>query len=1243
MYKLNFVERMWRNQQVENTSGKNKTRTRKRKPKRKPTAVCKTLLTCVLLMTLLTNANALTTWSESITLQNGANITDNIQINKHPDYDLYPSIIVPYGATATISGNILNSGSADVIIKKGGGTLIITSSSGNTFIGRVNVQEGTLQLGNGTTTGNLPNVTQIISYSVNGTLTFNPGSTPLTFNCQITGSINVAKLGNGTVILTHNNNNYTGTTYVHGGILQFGNGTNGNINDNMDHIEFYGGTVRFEPNTHATFSKRIWGNGNVVVKGDASKVLTFTGLNAYNGTTIEAGSYLTIGTGTPQGTGYGTIVNHGTLTFDHSDSKSQTGAITGTGNLVKSGMGRVWLDGGNTYSGTTTINGGTLELVDGGRISSSSSVILNGACTLSLVSRGVTGLTFRVKHLNSNSATAVVNLNNNTLIFGYPGMNFGDCTFAGSIIGTGGITKTGTQRLFLTGTNTFSGTTKIDEGTLHIGNNTAAGSISGNIINNAYLFFNRSNAYTYSGVISGTGMLCKECSAVLTLSGANTYSGKTQIVDGTLALSGSIANSASVSLTSNTAKFSISGNKTIKGLEAGSSCPNAEVILGANTLTINNAGSFLSAAEDFSYAGIFSGTGASGLVKNGAGKLTLSGVSTATGTLTHSAGWIIMTNGSKWNGSYTKANTTHLEIKGNVTIQGALNLSGGYLYMNLNTFPASVLTVNGALSKSGTNTLSVSTSKTETNTLLIQANSGLSNTSNFAVANIAGQTPSLSVSNNRLLLSVIPTDNVPPTVSNKQIYASGIRNEAIKLGWTKATDLTTGGLPGTPQADLKYHVYQSLNGILGTPGLCETNGTLITTGINIDTVIITYNFNTYTNYYFNVVVEDLNGNKTAYDVRNYAFYPPALDGKATIIGDAAFGNTLMVELDSLTTYSPFIPNHDIGAITYEWRRGGSNILELGSVSVIVEANNMYYTVTEADIDSTLIVIILADNCSYGLVSILVTATKASQYAPEAPMCELKDDTMILLYEIPGAEYRINGGAWQTSPLFTGLTDNTTYQFEAYFAETATHFASPVSEKATITAGGGDPPYITSLFLPDGEVGTPYAETLTAYAYKDSAIVWSIFSGSLPNGLTLQGDLISGTPTAEGTFDFIIKAANAFGFDTLSLSITITDGTGIAQWRIENGELKIYPNPVSGQLQVTSYELQENSIVEIYDAVGQCVFTTPSFGHPSKGGEYSTSAQFPSFGGAGVVIDVSHLASGMYFLKVDNKVVKFVKE
>ena len=91
------------------------------------------------------------------------------------------------------------------------------------------------------------------------------------------------------------------------------------------------------------------------------------------------------------------------------------------------------------------------------------------------------------------------------------------------------------------------------------------------------------------------------------------------------------------------------------------------------------------------------------------------------------------------------------------------------------------------------------------------------------------------------------------------------------------------------------------------------------------------------------------------------------------------------------------------------------------------------------------------------------------------------------------------------------------------------------------------------------------------------------------------------------------------------------------------KIQVYPNPTTGQLTIESVDMKIER-VEILDILGKCVFTTPN---PSKGGESSTSAQFPSRGGAGVVIDVSHLASGAYFVSVyseGQKITrKFVKE
>ena len=90
---------------------------------------------------------------------------------------------------------------------------------------------------------------------------------------------------------------------------------------------------------------------------------------------------------------------------------------------------------------------------------------------------------------------------------------------------------------------------------------------------------------------------------------------------------------------------------------------------------------------------------------------------------------------------------------------------------------------------------------------------------------------------------------------------------------------------------------------------------------------------------------------------------------------------------------------------------------------------------------------------------------------------------------------------------------------------------------TVNAPATAPNIITDT-LPDGKVGEAYSQTLTANG--TAPITWSI-DGGLPAGLSLNADTgeISGTPTADGTAKFTVKAENSAGSDTKELSITIT--------------------------------------------------------------------------------------------------------
>ena len=80
----------------------------------------------------------------------------------------------------------------------------------------------------------------------------------------------------------------------------------------------------------------------------------------------------------------------------------------------------------------------------------------------------------------------------------------------------------------------------------------------------------------------------------------------------------------------------------------------------------------------------------------------------------------------------------------------------------------------------------------------------------------------------------------------------------------------------------------------------------------------------------------------------------------------------------------------------------------------------------------------------------VTTHKSAQTAPAAPVAASITETAVTLEHVVGAEYRLNDGAWQMSPEFTGLTPDTTYRFYVRLAETETHLASPDSAALQIT-------------------------------------------------------------------------------------------------------------------------------------------------------------------------------------------------
>ncbi|MFG1426137.1 autotransporter domain-containing protein [Roseixanthobacter glucoisosaccharinicivorans] len=151
-------------------------------------------------------------------------------------------------------------------------------------------------------------------------------------------------------------------------------------------------------------------------------------------------------------------------------SVSDTGAFQGFSTLVKSGTGTWSLVGsGGSLTGPFAVNGGMLQIGNGGT---------TGTIANDIVVAGGAAVAF-------NRADQV--------------------TYSNVISGAGALIKNGTGTLILTGENTYTGGTLINQGTLQIGDGGTAGSILGDIINNAALVFNRSGTYDFPGSISGSG------------------------------------------------------------------------------------------------------------------------------------------------------------------------------------------------------------------------------------------------------------------------------------------------------------------------------------------------------------------------------------------------------------------------------------------------------------------------------------------------------------------------------------------------------------------------------------------------------------------------------------------------------------------------------------------------------------------------------------------------------------------
>jgi autotransporter-associated beta strand protein len=301
-------------------------------------------------------------------------------------------------------------------------------------------------------------------------------------------------------------------------------------------------TLAAAPGTTAIYAGLVSGPGGLVIgdlKGNTGTVI-LTDDNTYTGgTTISAGT-LQIGNGGTSGSIIGNVTDNGHLAFDRSDTLVIfPGNISGTGTLSKLGFGTLTLSGVNTYSGVTTVRFGTLQADATTAFSPASAFTVNSVLNLAGFSNTVGSLAGSGIVTNNESLERTIVLPGTS--FEAPailtaGGNGTNTIFSGTLIdGTAslGLAKTGLGTLTLSGANTYTGGTTITGGTLQIGNGGTTGSIVGNVTDNGSLVFNRSDAVTFPGIVSGSGSLSQNGSGSLILTTANTYSGGTFVELGT--------------------------------------------------------------------------------------------------------------------------------------------------------------------------------------------------------------------------------------------------------------------------------------------------------------------------------------------------------------------------------------------------------------------------------------------------------------------------------------------------------------------------------------------------------------------------------------------------------------------------------------------------------------------------------------------------------------------------------------
>lgn len=607
------------------------------------------------------------------------------------------------------------------IAKLGAGTLVLTGS--NSFSGAVAVKVGTLQIGGGASAGSLAAAAAVDSGAV---LRF-ARSGELTYSGALSGVGTLQQDGAGILRIDGANPNFEGTIRISqgtltlasetasggaaaslvfdGGTLQFGAGITTDVSAKIDELAS-GVTARIDTGANTvTFDTGLRGQGGLQKLGVGTLELQVA--NDFAGpTTVTAGL---LRAGTALGSTSAITVNGGSF-----EARSYNPAAA----LTIGANGTAYFPGDGSFTAGTIVNTGRLNFAGNLSDVTVGSLTGTGVATFANDATISTGITVGSITVGGDLVTPSVS-NGTVSAAKIEGPNQGRVSVSGGLINIDG-TVTSMVGTVSGGSLTFVAPVDVEAmtgGSITANRITSFGTVSGGVITlksatseisvlNGGTIVNGSALTVFSGTmggsISGVGSLTKSGSGNLTLTGATTYEGSTEVYIGTLFVGGAatLSNSAGLFVDDGAqAHFTASpGTITLKGLSGG----------GTTTFASN---------ATLSGGSVFEGSvNVSGRLTADVSGGTVTAASLTAGTV--SGGELSLTSGVSTVGRLTN---------GSINLAGAASLS-----VSTGTFGGS-LTGSGTLNKTGASTLELSSTPAETLSVNVQA--GTLNVENLLTGN----------------------------------------------------------------------------------------------------------------------------------------------------------------------------------------------------------------------------------------------------------------------------------------------------------------------------------------------------------------------------------------------------------------------------------------------------------------------------------------------------------------------------